>query len=74
MNYRAVLRYMGQVLSIEGLFMLPALLVCLLYGEGGPAKAFVLCILLTLGLGFGLSRIPNRFQNSGQHSAVHQYC
>ena len=58
MNYRAVLRYMGQVLSIEGLFMLPALLVCLLYGEGGPARAFVLCILLTLGVGFALSRIP----------------
>ena len=58
MNYRAVLRYMGQVLSIEGLFMLPALLVCLLYGEGGPAKAFLLSILLTLGLGFALSRIP----------------
>ena len=27
MNYRAVLRYMGQVLAIEGLFMLPALLL-----------------------------------------------
>ena len=58
MNYRAVLRYMGQVLSIEGLFMLPALLVCGIYGESGPAKAFLLCILLTLGVGIGLSRIP----------------
>ena len=28
MNYRAVLRYVGLVLAIEGLFMLPALLVC----------------------------------------------
>ena len=31
MNYRAVLRYMGQVLSIEGLFMLPALLPILIH-------------------------------------------
>ena len=33
MNYRAVFRYLGQVLSIEALFMLPAMLVSVIYGE-----------------------------------------
>ncbi len=60
MNYRAVLRYLGQVLMIEGLFLIPALLVCLLYREYPEAKAFLLTTAVTLLAGFLLSRIQVR--------------
>jgi len=60
MNYRAVLRYLGQVLMIEGLFLIPALLVCLIYREYPEAKAFLLTIAVTLLTGFLLSRLKVR--------------
>ena len=48
MNYRAVLRYMGQVLSIEGLFMLPALLISLYRNERNSVYGFCSAIVITL--------------------------
>ena len=57
MNYRAVLRYVGLVLAIEGLFMLPALLVCFIYGEMEAAKAMGVSFLLTTGIGGLMSQI-----------------
>ena len=57
MNYRAVLRYVGLVLAIEGLFMLPALLVCFIYGEMEAAKAMGVSFLLTTGIGGMMSQI-----------------
>jgi len=60
MNYRAVLRYLGQVLMIEGLFLIPALLVCVIYGEYPEAKAFLLTIIAALFTGYLLSRIQIR--------------
>ena len=60
MNYRAVFRYLGQVLSIEALFMLPAMLVSVIYGEYAGAKTFLLTAGLTLLVGVLLSRIQIR--------------
>ena len=60
MNYRAVFRYLGQVLSIEALFMLLAMLVSVIYGEYAGAKTFLLTAGLTLLVGVLLSRIQIR--------------
>jgi len=60
MNYRAVLRYLGQVLNIEALFMIPALLISVGYGEPGGAKAFLLTIAVTFVLGVLLSHLRIR--------------
>lgn len=56
MNYKMMGRFMAQILSIEGIFMIPALIISLCYGENGVAKAFgwtmllilVICIVLYL--------------------------
>ena len=60
MNYRAVFRYLGQVLSVEALFMIPAVLVCILYGEYGVARVFLLSGGVTLLTGLLLSRLQIR--------------
>ena len=39
---------MAQILSIEGVFMIPALIISLCYGENGVAKAFGWTMLLIL--------------------------
>ena len=46
MNYKMMGRFIAQILSIEGLFMIPALLIGLFRGESAPVQAFV----LTMGL------------------------
>ena len=40
MNYKMMGRFIAQILAIEGIFMIPALLVSLGYGEAGAAAAF----------------------------------
>lgn len=62
MNYRAVFRYVGQVLRVEGLFMLPALLISLVGGERASTMAFAITIAVTLVVGWGMSRL--RFSGS----------
>ena len=46
MNYKMMGRFIAQILSIEGLFMIPALLIGIFSGETGAVQAFV----LTMGL------------------------
>ncbi|MBR5618057.1 MAG: TrkH family potassium uptake protein [Oscillospiraceae bacterium] len=46
MNYKMMGRFIAQILSIEGLFMIPALLIGIFSGETGAARAFG----LTMGL------------------------
>ena len=46
MNYKMMGRFMAQILSIEAVFMVPALLVSLYYGESGAAKAFLLSLAM----------------------------
>ncbi len=60
MNYRAVGRYLGQVLMIEALFMVPAVLVCAIYQEQAEARAFLVTTAITFGTGFLLSRLTIR--------------
>ena len=48
MNYKMMGRFMAQILSIEGIFMIPALIISLCYGEDGVAKAFGWTMLLIL--------------------------
>jgi trk system potassium uptake protein TrkH len=48
MNYKMMGRFMAQILSIEGVFMIPALIISLCYGENGVAKAFGWTMLLIL--------------------------
>ena len=42
MNYKMMGRFIAQILSIEGLFMIPALLIGLFRGESAPVQAFAL--------------------------------
>ena len=44
MNYKMMGRFIAQILSIEGLFMIPALLIGIFSGETGAARAFGLTI------------------------------
>ncbi len=40
MNYKMMGRFIAQILSIEGVFMIPALIISLCYGESEAAAAF----------------------------------
>ncbi|MBQ5326201.1 MAG: TrkH family potassium uptake protein [Oscillospiraceae bacterium] len=57
MNFRVVLKYMGNILMLEGAFMMPAILVALIYGEKSSIPAFVITIFLCCAIGFLLSKV-----------------
>ena len=65
MNYKMMGRFLSQILSIEGIFMIPALLISLGYGETGPAWAFgwtILILAVIAGILFGICRgAPSAF-------------
>ncbi|MBR4291910.1 MAG: TrkH family potassium uptake protein [Oscillospiraceae bacterium] len=46
MNYKMMGRFIAQILSIEGLFMIPALLIGLFCGESGAVTGFLWTMLL----------------------------
>ena len=46
MNYKMMGRFIAQILSIEGVFMVPALLISLFCGEVGALHGFVCTLLL----------------------------
>ena len=54
MNFRVIAKYMGNILMLEGAFMLPAIVVALIYKEFSSIPAFVITILLCLCAGFVL--------------------
>ena len=54
MNYKMMGRFLSQILFIEAFFMIPALLVSLIYGESGPAQAFLITIVLTAAISIAL--------------------
>ena len=66
MNYKMIGRFLAQILGIEALFMIPALIISICSGETAATLGFVytLAILLPLtGLLFLLCRgAPNAFQ------------
>ena len=65
MNYKMMGRFIAQILSIEGLFMIPALLIGLFHGETGAVQAFLftmaLIALLTAVLFLLCRKAPNAF-------------
>ena len=48
MNYKMMGRFIAQILSIECVFMLPALIISLCYGESTAVKGFLFTILLII--------------------------
>ena len=50
MNFKMMGRFIAQILSIEGIFMIPALLISLFCGETMPVKGFALTIALIAGI------------------------
>ena len=48
MNYKMMGRFIAQILSIEGVFMIPALIISLCYGESMAVKGFLFTILLII--------------------------
>ncbi len=57
MNFRVIAKYMGNILQLEGAFMLPAILVALIYKETESILPFVITIVLCEILGFALARV-----------------
>ena len=57
MNYKMMGRFLAQILSIEGIFMLPALGISLYCGDSMAIQGFVLTIVLIAGLTLILFRI-----------------
>lgn len=62
MNYAKIFRIVGRILSVEAVFMLPALIISAVNGERAAAGGFVVGILLSLALGMLLSRLKPRRQ------------
>lgn len=60
MNYRLVGKYMGYIMLVEGVFMIPAMFVALWYREPATARAFFWATVAALALGFLLSRVRTR--------------
>ncbi len=60
MNYRLVAKYMGYILLVEGLFMLPALFISIFLGESAAVSAFLITTAVTLSCGAALSCIRTR--------------
>ena len=57
MNHRIVAKYIGYIMLVEGLFMIPSVFVSLWFGEPDTLKAFLPAIAIPLIGGFLLSRM-----------------
>lgn len=51
MNYKMMGRFIGQIISLEAVLMIPALLISVYKGESAAAQAFVFSIAIALALG-----------------------
>lgn len=52
LNYRAITKVLGILTLIEGLFMLPSLVVAMYFGEWQSASAFLTMSLVCISIGF----------------------
>ena len=50
MNYKMMGRFIAQILSIEGVFMIPALLISYFNGESGAVRGFVYTLVLIIAI------------------------
>ena len=64
MNFRVIAKYMGQILQLEGICMLPSILVALIYGETESILPFIITIALCETVGFILSKIKQNQPDS----------
>lgn len=64
MNYKMVGRFLAQILMIEGIFMIPPLLIGLANGETDATKAFFFSILI-IAAASGFLRVTCRRADSG---------
>ena len=55
MNYKMMGRFLAQILSIEGIFMIPALCISLYCGDAMAIRGFLYTLLLIIGLVLVLS-------------------
>ncbi len=60
MNHRIVAKYMGYIMLVEGLFMIPAALISAGFGEMEMMQAFIPCIAIPLVLGLLLTRLKTK--------------
>ena len=51
MNFKMMGRFIGQIIAIEAVFMLPALLISLIGGETGAVQGFLCTLVIMLLLG-----------------------
>ena len=50
MNYKMIGRFMAQILSVESLFMLPALIISLCLGEDMAVRGFIMTLVISVPL------------------------
>ena len=48
MNYKMMGKFISQILFVEAAFMLPALLLSIVYGEQSAVRGFIGAIIITL--------------------------
>ena len=60
MNYKMTGRFIGQILAIEAVFMIPALLISVFRGESNAVSGFLLAIALIIILSGGLLLLCRR--------------
>ncbi len=60
MNTKTVLRYLGYILCIEGIFMIPALIIAIFKGETSSVIGFLATILIIAALGIPLALIKTK--------------
>ena len=51
MNYKMMGRFIGQIISLEAVLMIPALLISVFYGESHTVQAFLLTIAIAIVIG-----------------------
>ena len=60
MNFKAIAIYIGHILRLEGILMLPAAAVAIRYGEGAELKVFLLTAAVTFIIGQIMSKIKTQ--------------
>lgn len=60
MNYKLVTQFLGKIIMLEAIFMIPPMIVSLIYKEG-DTEAFILSIFIAVIIGFFMSQLkPKR--------------
>lgn len=73
MNYKMIGKFIGRILLIEAVFMIPAYAICLYCAEEAASRAFLITILLTMLAG-GLLVTATRGTKRGFHAKEGLVC